>query len=221
LEPSVDTRNSNLVLKPSVLLRDMPQIRRSLEEHRLEIICLALIILFIVLFLGLVVATAVRWPLPVDIEHGQRSSSLAGGGWRPNENATATQKHYRDSSGDTGGSRRTSFADSFMELKNGLARDIGEALPARDLMAWNLNVSNSLRRLSVDLPVLRRKSTPGAAYRSCERRDLEEGPMSVTGVEDATPSGTRRRSGKGDAAGEGAGARFDDSQIRPEQSLLD
>lgn len=199
----------------------MPQIRRSLEEHRLEIICLALIILFIVLFLGLVVATAIRWPLPVDIEHGQRSGSLAGGGWRSDENATATQTHYRDSSGDKGGSRRTSFADSFMELKNGLARNIAEALPARDLIAWNVNVGDSLRRLSADLPVLRRQSTPGAAYRSRERRDLEEGPMSVTGVEDAAPSGTRRRSGKGEDAGEGAKACFDDSPARPEQSLLD
>lgn len=200
----------------------MSRIRLSLEEHRLEIVCIALSILFIVLFLGLIVVTAARWPLPVDMEYGKRNSLR--GAW--SRNATTAMTHYRDNSNDTYGSRRTSFTDSIKGLKNGLARKIAGSLPIMGLISSNANAGDSLRRPSVGPPpslMLRRKSSPGAAYFSRESRDLEEGSIS-TRVDDAASltEWPRRRSGKRDAEGGGIPrAHFDESLVKPEKSLMD
>lgn len=195
--------------------------QRSLEVHRLEIICLALIILFIVFSLVLVIATAVRWPLQVDIEHGRRNSLMDRWGGRI---ARASATHYRDSSADTHGSRRTSIADSIKELKDSLSRNVAESLPNRDLISWNANIGDALRRLSAELQpslILRRQSSPGAAYGSRECEDLEEGPASTGTYDAASPTeGPRRRSGKGDAGGSSR-ARFHDSSVEAGSSLMD
>lgn len=56
----------------------MAPVRLPVEEQKLEIIFLALIILLIVLFLGAVIFTAICWPVPADMEDGQRNSLAAG-----------------------------------------------------------------------------------------------------------------------------------------------
>jgi hypothetical protein len=48
----------------------MTRLRYSIEEHRFEIICLALAVLFIVLVLGLLMMTALSWRPQIDIEYG-------------------------------------------------------------------------------------------------------------------------------------------------------
>lgn len=120
----------------------MTHIRSSPKEHRLEIICLALIILFIVLILGLFITTAVTWRPPFDIEHGQRNSHAAA--WSSRDSASQSRQHYRDESSETVATRRSSIAESVKELKNGLARNITHSMPTMDLVSWNAKIGDSL-----------------------------------------------------------------------------
>jgi hypothetical protein len=173
----------------------MTRLRYSIEEHRFEIICLALAVLFIVLVLGLLMMTALSWRPQIDIEYGQRRSYAISRGSRDVTFNSAL--HYRDYSTDTAGSRRTSLADNIKELKDGLTRNITQPRQAGDVGLWSMNFGNPLRRLSAELPSsfsFRRKSSPGVMRHPREPRDLEEGSM-VTGMDDAQDE-FRRRSTK-------------------------
>lgn len=176
----------------------MTRLRYSLEEHRLEIICLALVVLFIVLALGLLMMTALSWRPQVDIEYGQRNSQVAA--WSSRNVTFDPGLHYRDSSTDTVGSRRASLAESIKsikELKDGLTRNITQSVQSGDFGSWSMNLGHSLRRLSAELPSslsFRRRSSPGAMRCPREARDLEEGPV-ATGMYDAQDE-PRRRSTK-------------------------